>query len=116
MDIGLTGFIFFANHDFNIISFNLVTSSLPLQLEAAIVEEFVKFEEELQQPISWEASGGILRPKDYIDRWRILLWDRAFLPLFVAKSNLKFIKGIELRKMDDGNHIIDRVFFRYFLL
>ena len=93
-----------------------MTSSLPLQLEAAIAEEFVKFEEELQQPISWEAIGGILRPKDYIDRWRILLWDKAFLPLFVAKDNLKFTKGTELRKMDIGNQIIDRVFFKYFLL
>ena len=93
-----------------------MTSSLPLQLEAAIAEEFVKFEEELQQSISWEASGGILQPKDYIDRWRILLWDRAFLPLFVAKGNLKFTKGIELRKMDNGKQIIDRVFFKYFLL
>ena len=116
MGIGSIGFIFFANHDFNIISFNLVTSSLPLQVEAAVAEEFVKFEEERQQSISWEASGGILRPKDYIDKWRILLWDRAFLPLFVAKDNLKFTKGTELRKMDNGNQIIDRIFFKYFLL
>ena len=93
-----------------------MTSFLPLQLEAAVAEEFVKFEGELQQPLSWEASRGILGPKDYIDRWRILLWDRAFLPFFVAKGNLKFIKGTELRKMDDGKQIIDRVFFRYFLL
>ena len=70
-----------------------MTSFLPLQLEAIVAEEFFKFEGELQQPISWEASGGILRPKDNIDRWRILLWDRAFLPLFVAKGNLKFTKG-----------------------
>ena len=79
-----------------------MTSFLPLQLKAAVAEEFVKFEGELQQPISLEASEGILRPKDYIDRWRILLWDRAFLPFFVAKGNLKFTKGIKLRKMDGG--------------
>ena len=74
----------------------------PLQLEAPIAEDFVKFEGELQQAINWDAFGGIMGPKDYIDRWRILLWDRAFLPLFVAKDNLKFTKDIELRKMDGG--------------
>ena len=42
----------FANPVFYIISFNFVTSFLPLQLEAVVAKEFVKFEGELQQPIS----------------------------------------------------------------
>ena len=90
-----------------------MTFLFPLQLEVAVAKEF---EGELQQAINWDASRGILRPKDYIDKWRILLWDMAFLPIFVAKGNLKFTKGTELNKMDDGKKIINRAMFRYFSL
>ena len=31
--------------------------------------------------------------------------EQAFLPLFVAKGNLKFTKGTELRKMDGGRSL-----------
>ena len=82
-------------------------------MEAALALDFSKCEAELQQPINWDASGGVLQPKDYIDKWRILLWDRAFLPLFAAKASPKFMKGMELKKMDGGTKIINCSLYRY---
>ena len=66
------------------------------------------------QPVNWDASEGVLQPKDYIDKWRILLWDRAFLPLFASKASPKFTKDTKLRKMDGGSKIINRCLYRYF--
>ena len=75
--------------------------------------DFSKCKVELHRPVNWNASRGVLQPKDYIDNWRILLWDRAFLPLFAAKASSKFTKGTELKKMDGGTKIINRYLYRY---
>ena len=85
-----------------------------MQLEVVVALDFSKCEAEILQPIDWDASEGVLQPKDYIDKWRILLWDRAFLPLFASKASPKFTKGTKLRKMDGGSKIINRCLFRYF--
>ena len=45
---------------------------------------------------------------------RILLWDRAFLSLFVAKANSKFTKQTKLRKMEVGAKVINCALYRYF--
>ena len=79
----------------------------------AIALDFSKCEVELQQPFNWDASEGVLRRKDHIEKWRILLWNWAFLPLFAVKASLKFTKGTELRKMDGGTKIINRCLYRY---
>ena len=26
--------------------------------------------------VNWEASPGILKPSDYVERWRIMLWEK----------------------------------------
>ena len=85
-----------------------------LQLEAVVALDFSKCEAEILQPDDWDALKRVLQPKDYIDKWRILLWDRAFLPLFANKASPKFTKGMELRKMDGGSKIINRCLYRYF--
>ena len=75
--------------------------------------DFSKCEAEFQQPVNWNTSEGVLRPKDYIDKWRILLWDQAFLTLFVGKASPKFTKCTEPRKMDGGTKIINHYLYRY---
>ena len=79
----------------------------------AVVLNFSKCEAELQQPVNWDALEGVLWLKDYIEKWRILLWDQAFLPLFAAKASPKFTKGTEVRKMDGGTKIINHCLYRY---
>ena len=49
-----------------------------------------------------------------MDKLKILLWDRAFLSLFVAKANSKFTKQTNLKKMEGGAKIINHVLYRYF--
>ena len=83
------------------------------QLEAALALDFSKYEARLQQPVNWDALEGVLWPKDYINKWRILLWDRVFLSLFATKASSKFTKGTELRKIDGGTKIINRCLYRY---
>ena len=82
-------------------------------MKAAVALDFSKCEVELQQSFNWDASEGVSRPKDYIEKWRILLWDRTFLPLFAVKASLEFTKGTKLRKMDGGTKIINHCLYRY---
>ena len=57
-----------------------------LQLEVAVALDFSKCEAKILQPVDWDASEGVLQPKDYIDKWRILLWDRVAPRSSIAAS------------------------------
>ena len=47
-----------------------------------------------------------------VDRWRIVLWDKAFLPFFTSKD-LKFFKGSNLPTFEGGPMSIKRVLYRF---
>ena len=49
-----------------------------MQLEREASNQIDTFEENLVVDIDWDASEIILRPHEYVDHWRIVLWDRAF--------------------------------------
>ena len=40
--------------------------------------------------------------RSFVDRWRILLWDKAFLPFLSLAKGAKFVKGTDLRAFDGG--------------
>ena len=61
-------------------------------------------------PIEWNASPGILRIGDYVERWRIALWEKAFIPFF--KGEVPFTKASKLLEMATGVQAIKRVLFR----
>ena len=44
-----------------------------MQLEKEVAVEIKAFEDSLSVDIDWDASDTILHPREYVDRWRILL-------------------------------------------
>lgn len=78
-----------------------------IKVEAAVVDEFESIKSEIG---NFEFSTSVLSLSDYIEKWRILLWGKAFLP--ILKGNPPFTKSIQLRKIPQGDPIIKRVLYR----
>jgi hypothetical protein len=49
-------------------------------LEKEVAIEIETLEESLSVDIDWDASETIMRPLEYVEHWRIVLWDKAFKP------------------------------------
>ena len=65
--------------------------------------------------VDWDSLVGILEPKEFVDRWRILLWEKPFLPFFSPAKGAKFVKGMDLRAFDSGEQAIKCVLYRCFI-
>ena len=65
--------------------------------------------------VDWDSPIGILGPKEFVDRWRILLWEKAFLPFLSPAKGAKFVKGTDLRAFDGGEQAIKRVLYMCFI-
>ena len=65
--------------------------------------------------VDWDSHTRILGPKEFVDRWRILLWKKAFLPFLSSTKGTKFVKGTDLRAFDGGEQAIKRVLYRCFI-
>ena len=74
-------------------------------------QEFTAIETSYAHPIDWNASGGVLRLGEYVDWWRIVLWDKAFLPFFEAKDS-NFVKDSDLLEFASGRMAIKQVVYR----
>jgi hypothetical protein len=48
-----------------------------MQLEKKVSVEIETFEGSLSVDIDWDASETIMRPREYVDHWWIVLWDKA---------------------------------------
>ena len=81
------------------------------QLEDSIEQMFTDIEKIYARSIDWNASEEVLHPREFVDRWQIMLWDKAFLPFFTSKD-LKFFKGSNLLTFDGGPMAIKRVLYR----
>ena len=62
--------------------------------------------------VDWDSPVRILGPKELVDRWRILLWEKPFLPFLSPTKGAKFVKGTDLRAFDGGEQAIKRVLYR----
>lgn len=49
-----------------------------LSLESPVVCEFENIVHKLGE-VKWDVFRGISKPSNYIEKWRILMWDKAFL-------------------------------------
>ena len=83
-----------------------------MQLEKEVAVEYETFEGSLSVDIDWDASDIILRPREYVDHWRILLWDRAFKPYLGDNPDIVFAKGDNLLEFEEGALAIKRVTYR----
>jgi hypothetical protein len=81
-------------------------------LEKEISVQIESFQDDLTVDIDWDASETILRPREYVDHWRILLWDRAFKPYLGDKPDIPFSKGDNLLEFEEGALAIKRIAYR----
>jgi hypothetical protein len=62
--------------------------------------------------INIEWSSVVFKPAEYVEKWRSLLWKKAF-PFYLSENaSPRFLKGSELLKID-GGILADRLFFRF---
>ena len=76
------------------------------------MKQFEDMEKEMNVKILW--SAYILRPTEYLEKWRIMLWTKAFRPFFGGMS--AFTKSSILSKVFGGNIAIKRVVFIYSII
>ena len=74
--------------------------------------EIASFENECSIDIEWNSIEDILQPANYVEHWRLILWDKAFRMYFDDKDNFKFVKGIDLMEFEEGPIAIKRVTYR----
>ena len=80
-----------------------------MQFEKKVTVEIESFEDSLSGDI---ASDTILRPCEYVDNWRIFLWDRAFKPYLGDNPDINFAKGDNLLEFEEGALAIKYVTYR----
>ena len=77
-------------------------------MEASVVDEFESMKSDFG---NIEFSTSALSLPDYIKKWRILLWGKAFFP--ILKGNPLFTKSTQLRDISQGDSIIKHVLYMF---
>ena len=54
----------------------------------------------------------ILQPANYVEHWKLIVWDKAFWVYFDDKGDLNFLKDLDLLKFEEGPIAINRVVYR----
>ena len=83
------------------------------QMEELLVREISDMSKGDLPDIDWNASRGILKPADYIDMWRISVWDKTFLPFFSPNADPPFLKSKVLKDFPNGLMAFRRVLYKY---
>jgi len=81
-------------------------------LEKEVAVEIETLEKSLSVDIDWDASETIMRLREYVDHWRIVLWNNAFKPYLGDKPDIAFAKGDNLLEFEEGALAIKRVAYR----
>ena len=81
-------------------------------MEKGVEAEIASFENEASVEIDWGSTKDILQPANYVEHWRLILWDKAFLVYFDDKGDLKFVKGLNLLEFEEGPIAIKRVAYQ----
>jgi hypothetical protein len=76
-------------------------------LEEEVVKEFENIEKELGK-VNWR--NDILKASDYVEKWRVMLWDKAFFTLIRVVPS--FSKGTKLLDFPFGEITMKRVLYR----
>lgn len=63
--------------------------------------------------VNWEASPGILKPSDYVERWRIILWEKAFFSFLHPNIKPPFLKSTRLDNVPSADLAIKRLLYRF---
>ena len=82
-------------------------------MESTVEAEVKAFENQCPFDIDWDATPGILKPTEYVEHWRVIVWDKAFRVYFDEKAELKFTKGVNILEFEEGPIAVKRVAYRY---
>ena len=80
------------------------------QIEELGLEMFDDIVKKDELPLSVDSQYDSF--PDYLESWRILLWDKAFLGSFKGQSE-GFKKGDDFRKRKGSDLVVKRSIFRY---
>ena len=83
-----------------------------LQLEEAATTWFNGTVASERITIKWDADDSLDRIGDYIERYRIILWDHAFNIFFGKKS--KYSRFLPFIGQEGMEHVMLRCVYRYF--
>lgn len=79
-----------------------------------------KLEEEMEELITTNNLdvqwAGVLKPKEYIETWRVRLWNKAYSSFLASNASPKFHKGTDLMKIAGGTMAVDRLVYRYYFM
>lgn len=97
----------------HLLYFIIIAIYYSLQLEDRVVKQFNEISGDELDDIDWKASGGIRKPSDHIESWRILLQVKAFQPFLNPATNPPFLKG-SIFEDHPGAPLAEKwVFYRY---
>ena len=81
-------------------------------MEKGVEVEIASFKNECLIDVDWASSEDVLQPADYVEHWRLVLWDKAFRVYFDENADYKFTKGVNLMEFEEGPIAIKRVAYR----
>ena len=55
------------------------------QLEKGVEAEIASFENECSVDIDWASADDVLQLAQFVEHWRLVLWDKAFRVYFDGK-------------------------------
>ena len=58
--------------------------------------EIASLKNECSINVGWASTKNIMQPGHYIERWRLVLWDKVFCVYFNDKGEFKFTKGLNI--------------------
>jgi len=82
------------------------------QLEDKFTVEFEKLCNSGALSVDWNSTPGIMHPSDYVEKWRMILWEKAY-PIFLHPSvKPAFVKGTNLDNLPKAKLVIQRLLYR----
>ena len=67
------------------------------------------FENVCSVEIDWGSMEDIFQLGDYVEHWRLILWDKAFLVYFDDNKDLRFVKGLDFMEFKESPISIKRI-------
>jgi hypothetical protein len=81
-------------------------------LEEAVVNMVGQILTDEHITVDWSVPG-VRRPGDYVESWRILLWEKAF-PMFIgSKDNRQYWKKVVFKEFPGCAEVVKRVVYRF---
>jgi hypothetical protein len=81
-------------------------------MEEAVVKMVTNICKDENIVVDWTIQG-VRKPSDYVESWRILLWDKAFIPFFGNKDQKLYTKKSIFKEFPGTESAVRRIVYRY---